>query len=179
MFDEMMVNTPRDLLIFISVFFCGICIGVVFDLFRALRRAYTPGSGMLAFQDAVFCAVAFFLFSHTVSRYADGDLRWYVFAGLILGLLLYFVTIGKYVLNIMAGVFSAVRKILQTVLLLLKRIFLYLSKPFMCIFKKVKKMVFSFADKKKGKSRKKQLKKKKVHMFWENFFKKIFTSVRK
>jgi len=131
-FGDMIVNTPRDLLVFFSVFVCGVCIGAVFDVFRALRKAYPPSFRILSFQDAVFCAFAFFMFSHTVSTYADGDLRWYVFAGLFFGISLYFFTIGKYVFNFFLKIFMTIKKTSDYV-------FCYVKKFFKKIFTILKK----------------------------------------
>lgn len=109
MFDAMVVNTPHDLAVFACVFVCGQCIGLVFDVFRAIRKAFVPGRRMLAVQDTAFCAVVFFMFSLTVNRVNSGDLRWFVFAGVILGVVLYFLTESRFVLKVLTAVtlFSA------------------------------------------------------------------------
>ena len=104
--------------------------GVVFDIFRAHRKVYPPSSGVLAFQDALLCAIAFFLFSHTVSTYADGDLRWYVFAGFILGLVLYFLTISRFVFFSLEKAFSLLKRVLLAISKIFKKFFRFISKPF-------------------------------------------------
>lgn len=179
MFGSMMVNTPRDLLSFAGVFVCGVCVGVVFDIFRAHRKVYPPSSAMLAFQDAFLCAIAFFLFSHTVSVYADGDLRWYVFAGFVLGLVLYFLTISRFMFFALEKVFSLLKRVLLAISKIFKKFFRFISKPFVKIFKKVKHFFCFIGGKTNAVLGKNHTKKRDRVIFYEKFFKKIFTSQKK
>ena len=167
MFSDMIVNSPRDLWIFSSVIVCGACVGVMFDVFRAFRKIHTPGAVFLSFQDALFCALAFWAFSHTVSVCADGDLRWFVIAGFLIGIALYFFTIGRFVFLCVEKTFFIIRKVIFDVLKFFKKIFLYITKPFLCVFEKIKS-VFSlkFAKMRKNSSQ------KRITVSWKKKFSK-------
>ena len=179
MFGSMMVNTPRDLLAFAGVFVCGVCVGVVFDIFRAHRKVHPPSSAALAFQDALLCAIAFFLFSHTVSIYADGDLRWYIFAGFILGVVLYFLTISRFVFFSLEKAFSLFKRILSAISKLFAKFFGLVSKPFLKISKKVKSFFCFLGDKTNAVFNKNNTQKFDKGKFYKKFFEKIFTSQKK
>ncbi len=138
MFDAMIVSTGRDFLAFAAVFVCGQCTGLVFDLFRAFRCAHTPGRRTLALQDTLLCAIAFYMFSYTADTFAGGDLRWYVFAGFILGVVLYFLCESRFVLCVFSKIFIFVFHIFSKGFGLLKSGARLCAKPFGALFVKMR-----------------------------------------
>ncbi len=175
MFNSMMVNNLRDIFAFFAVFLCGVCVGVVFDIFRAHRKIYPPSSRLLSLEDAIFCAIAFFLFSHTVTKFADGDLRWYIFAGFFLGLMLYFLTLSKMLVCILTKAFELLKHILSMV----SRFLSYLAKPFLRFFKKTKRAFLNLKGKANNFFKGKNIKKRSNLDFCKKIFKKIFTTQKK
>ncbi len=179
MFSSMIVNTSRDLSAFLCVFICGALVGVVFDSFRAHRKVYPPSAHFLALQDAFFCAIAFSLVSHTVSTYADGDLRWYVFAGFFLGILLYFLVISKFVFSVFLRLFLLLKNIISAISNIFKKLLSYITKPFSVCFKKSKHFFCNLSSKTSAYFGKNSLKKSDKPKFCVKKLKKIFTTQKK
>lgn len=143
MMTGMLVDTYHDLAVFVCSFACGQLTGFVFDIFRAMRKAFVPGKKALALQDALFCAVAFYIISQTVSITNNGDLRWYIFAALILGIVLYFSLESPAVLPLMAKTCVLLKKILSKLKSFFQKLGTFLIKPFV----QVKKWFLSVKDK--------------------------------
>lgn len=139
----MLVDTYHDLAVFVCSFACGQLTGFVFDIFRAMRKAFVPGKKVLALQDALFCAAAFYMFSQTVNVTNNGDLRWYIFAALILGIVLYFSLESPALLPLMAKICVFFKKILSKLASVFQKLGAVLIKP----FAKVKKWFLSAKDK--------------------------------
>lgn len=127
----MIVNSYHDITVFFLCFLCGCVTGFIFDFFRSLRKSVNTGKNMTAFQDALFCAIAFFLFTKTVDLTNDGDLRWYEFAGMFFGLVMYFLWISKFMLLIMTKICRLVVKILAWIKFAVIKIIYFIIFPFL------------------------------------------------
>ena len=138
MFDAMIVSTSRDFLAFAAVFVCGQCVGLVFDIFRALRCARTPGRHTLALQDTLLCAIGFYMFSRTTDTFAYGELRWYLFAGFVLGAVLYFLCESRFVLLVFSKLFIFIFRLFSKACSLLKSGARLCTKPFGAFFVKLR-----------------------------------------
>lgn len=138
MFDAMLVSTSHDFLVFASVFVCGQCTGLVFDIFRAFRCAHTPGRRMLALQDTLLCAIGFYMFSYTADTFACGELRWYVFAGYILGAVLYFLCESRFAMFFFSKLFIFIFRVFSKASALLKSGAMLCAKPFRGVFVKIR-----------------------------------------
>lgn len=118
MFDAMVVDSTRDLTVFLAFFICAQTIGVVFDFFRAIRKAFVCGNLMVAVQDVIFCSFSFFMFSGVLTVLNSGRIRWYELAAIILGLVIYFLLESRYVIKVfdvlmrwVCGVWTLIKKI--------------------------------------------------------------------
>ena len=86
----------------------GFLLGAYYDLFRVIRLVMKPGKRAIFFQDVFFflsSAVVTFLFSLSVM---DGELRFYLFLGLIAGFFAYYFTIGRAVVRCAKSVIAAI-----------------------------------------------------------------------
>ena len=101
----------------------GIFITFVYDLLRILRRVIPHNNFFVSLEDLifwVFCAVSVFLM---MLRLSDGTLRWFAVLGALAGMFVYKKTVSgffvKTVSKLLGGILSVIRKIL-----------IFLSKPF-------------------------------------------------
>ncbi|MDO5147393.1 MAG: spore cortex biosynthesis protein YabQ [Eubacteriales bacterium] len=78
----------------------GILLGVWYELFRTLRKTFVHRDGAVHVEDVLFCVVGtaglFLLFQ----RYNQGQMRFYVLAGIGAGGLFYFLMLSWIVQNI-------------------------------------------------------------------------------
>lgn len=106
---------------------CGLGIGVMYGVLRALRRA-TGGNRLLtALTDALFWIAAVSGMWACVIRYYDGRARMFEFLAALMGLSLYFITISKPIEGVFYAVIENILKFLKFILkiLLTPALFLY------------------------------------------------------
>ena len=107
-------------LLLISVIF-GIVLMLVYDILRIFRRLVRHGTIALAMEDIIYwaaCAIGVFAMLYWEN---GGQLRWFVLAGVALGMLLenafvspwivkFFVKILRFILRILSKIFHIVEK---------------------------------------------------------------------
>ena len=77
----------------------GFLLGAFYDVFRVIRLLMRPSAKVVFFQDLLFFAlssVVTFLFALAVT---GGELRFYLFLGLVTGFMAYYFTIGRAVVR--------------------------------------------------------------------------------
>ena len=87
----------------------GVAIGVLFDIFRILRKSIKTPNIIIYIEDILFWILAGLLILYNIWYFNDGEIRVYMFLGIIIGLLLYMSKLS----NIIIKIFS---KILQTII---------------------------------------------------------------
>lgn len=90
----------------------GVCIGLIFDLFRILRKSFKTSNLIIYIQDILFwiftgISIVFFMYN-----YSDGSIRLYMILGLILGFLLYLLTISKYIIKVFVIFICIIKRII-------------------------------------------------------------------
>ncbi len=76
----------------------GITCGVVYDLLRAFRREIKHCTGAVMVEDVLFCAAACSSCYAIFFQKNHGALRAYGFIGILLGALLYYLTISRWMM---------------------------------------------------------------------------------
>lgn len=135
----MIVNSSHDIYVFVWCFFCGVVAGVLFDVFRALRKNIKFGTGAIAFQDALYCAMSFYIFTKTVDITNNGELRWYEFAGLFFGTVIYFLHISRFALLLFTKICAGINRVFLIMFRIVKRIMKFVITPFFAFAKLFKK----------------------------------------
>ena len=104
----------------------GVAIGVLFDVFRILRRTIKTSNIITYIEDVLFWILTGILILYNIWYFNNGEIRIYMFLGIIMGVLIYMSTLS----NIIIKIFS---KILQTTIKILELPF----KTIISIFKKI------------------------------------------
>ena len=81
--------------IFIVFFIIGICIGVIFDVFRAIRKVFDTSDFVTYIEDIIFVAIVGILFVNNLILINSGEIRFYIILAIIFGMTLYFFTISR------------------------------------------------------------------------------------
>jgi spore cortex biosynthesis protein YabQ len=126
----------------------GFILGAVYDVFRVLRILFKSEKRHVFFQDLffmAFAAVVTFLLALAVNW---GEMRFYILAGEIIGICVYFLTVGEVTIRIAKLVYKvlyAVMKFIKKWLILpVARLFLrfgrFLSTKFFKFIKYLKKI---------------------------------------
>lgn len=131
----------------------GICIGIVYDLFRIMRLASVNNKYAVVVQDVVFwcfAAIVSFLFGFVVN---NGTFRFYFAVGEALGFAFYYFTFGAAVIKMSAAIVKGLKKLFKAVFRVLtfpfKRIYRVFSPKFKQLFKITKKRRIFFKNKRK------------------------------
>lgn len=89
----------------------GFLLGALYDVFRVLRLVMRSRAKTVFFEDMLYfllCAVITFFFALSIN---GGQLRWYLFAGSILGFAAYYLTIGRVVVTFAGAVIAFILRV--------------------------------------------------------------------
>ena len=111
---------------------CGISIGILFDIFRILRKSFKTPDFVTYIEDAIFGIITGIFLIFIIFIFNNGELRFYIFLALLLGNVLYLSTISKYFIKInVIKIFMIITFPIRKLLYLFKKYILSLIlKPF-------------------------------------------------
>ena len=125
----MAINQAYLFLIFVLD---GFIIGLLFDFFRILRKTFKTSDIITYIQDILFWILTGLVVLYSIFIFNNGEMRIYIFLGILIGIVLYILLLSKYIIKI--NVFI-INKIKWFVSIILKIIFM----PFKFIFNILKK----------------------------------------
>ncbi len=108
--------------IFIFFFIIGIIIGIIFDIFRASRKVFKTSDNLTLIEDILFLMISGFLLIISIIKLNNGEIRFYLFIAIFLGILIYSLTISKMCVIILTGFVEICKKILFIPFFLFKNI---------------------------------------------------------
>lgn len=92
--------------------FIGICIGVLFDIFRIVRKCFKTSDFITYLHDIMFLVTSGFILIYSIFIINNGEIRGYIFIGILSGICIYFLTISKYFICILSKIILFIKKIL-------------------------------------------------------------------
>ena len=157
----MVINQANLFLIFTIN---GIAIGILFDIFRILRKSFKTSDIVTYMQDLLFWILTGFILLYSIFTFSNGEVRFYMFLGVFLGCLIYMILFSKYFININVKIIKIIKKIVSIIFtpinLTIKFIKKLIIKPINFITINISK--FKIKSQNKLKNRKKSIKTK-VH----------------
>ena len=112
----------------------GIIIGLLFDIFRILRRSFKTSDSITYVQDILFWILTGFILLYSIFTFGNGEIRFYMFLGVFLGCLIYMLLFSKYFININVKIIlilkSIIVKIISIIIFPLKSIIKFIRKAF-------------------------------------------------
>ena len=116
----------------------GIVIGVLFDIFRILRRSFKTADWLTTLQDILFWILAGFVILFSIFKFNNGEIRSYIFVGISLGVLIYMLTLSKYIVRCSVIIIKFIKKIISyPVNLIIKITNFLIIKPIKFLVKKI------------------------------------------
>ena len=109
-------------------FLTGICIGLLFDFFRIQRKVLRTCDFITYIQDILFWIISGLIIIFVIMKYTNGEIRIYMVFGIILGILIYFLIISKYIMKISVCILSFLLNIIGKLLFPLKKIYKIIKK---------------------------------------------------
>lgn len=126
-----MDNPINQMYLFLVYLICGSIIGIFFDIFRILRKSFKTTDFITYIEDLIFGFITGIFVLFMIFIFNNGVLRFYIFLAIILGLILYFLTISKIFINISVNILVTIKKFII-------KIFSLLFYPIKLIFKFIK-----------------------------------------
>ena len=114
----------------------GVLIGILFDVFRILRKSFKTSDFATTIQDILFWLLTSILVLYTIFKFNDGEIRSYVFLGIGIGISVYIILFSKIVITVNVKIIKALKRIVVTLL----SIMLY---PIKFILKYIRKHIFN------------------------------------
>ena len=113
----------------------GILIVLIFDIFRIFRKSFKTPDLITTFEDIIFLLIVSFLLIYSIFKFNNGELRLYIFLGIIFGGITYYLTVSKIFIKASVIIINHIKKVLINIC---KIIII----PFKILFKFVKKIFF-------------------------------------
>lgn len=104
------LGVPLEIKLFLGGLLLGAVLGGAYDIFRALRMTFRHGGAAVFIEDAAFTALFAAAFYGYCTELCRGQLRFFVFAAMLLGFGAYLATLGRLVSKLVSTVVKSVRK---------------------------------------------------------------------
>ncbi len=108
-----MINQVYTLLAFLIT---GICIGILFDIFRISRKTFKTPNFLIYIEDVLFWLLTGVLILFTIFTFTTGEIRLYMIIIMICGSLIYFMSISKYFVLINTKILNFFKSIICVIL---------------------------------------------------------------
>lgn len=129
--------------LFLVFSFTGMLIGILFDFFRVLRKTYKTLDVITYIEDILFWILTGILIIYNIWFFNDGEIRLFMILGIIIGALLYTLTISCFVIKIINFIMSKIKIITTFLCKIIKKIV-----EIIINFTKFLKKLFNFENKK-------------------------------
>lgn len=106
-------NQASLFLIYIAT---GMLICIFYDIFRALRKTIKTSNIVTYIEDIIFWTIVAIFLIIEILNLNSGELRLYTFIGIIIGCIIYLLTVSKFILNILIKIFKTTQKIILLII---------------------------------------------------------------
>lgn len=120
--------------IFVIFILNGFLIGILFDIFRILRKSFKTKDIVTYIEDILFWIITGVFLLYSVFKFNDGEIRLYMFIAILIGVLLYMLILSSYIVKINVKIITFVKNLLQ-------KTFNVFFKPFKKLFDKIRLMI--------------------------------------
>ena len=152
----------NELYCFFIFIIVGVVISILFDFFRILRKSFKTPDIITYIEDIVFGVLAGIIIIFSIFKFNNGEIRSYLFIGILIGMLIYLFTISKIFINYGSKILTFLKKILlfpiKKTLLFSKSILKFIKnkifRPFSKSILNIRNIIPKFSIKKYKNSRK-------------------------
>lgn len=109
----MIINQANLFLIFTIN---GIIIGLLFDIFRILRKSFKTSDIITYCEDLLFWILTGFLLLYSIFTFSNGEVRFYMFLAVFCGCIIYMLLFSKYFIGINVKIISMIKKIIISII---------------------------------------------------------------
>lgn len=143
---------PNQAYSFIIFILNGLIIGLIFDIFRIFRKSFKTPDFITYLQDFIFWIIAGSILLYSIFKFNNGELRLYIFIGILLGVSAYILIFSRLFIKISVEIINFVKKVLFNLIVVPTKFIIKLLKksilnPIIYILKKIMSL-FRFLHKK-------------------------------
>ena len=128
----------------------GVAIGILFDFFRILRRTIKTNNIITYIEDILFWILTGLLLLFNIWFFNNGEIRVYMFLGIILGVLIYMSTLSNILIKVFSKILQTIIKVLgipfKTIISIFRKIITIAEPLFTNITKKIKNKKGNFEN---------------------------------
>ena len=124
-----MLNQAYVFIIFILDVFI---IGLLFDVCRILRKSFKTSDFITYLQDFLFWIFTGVILLYSIFKFNNGQLRLYIFLGIVLGILLYILGFSRIFVKMSVEIILFVKKVINMIII----------KPILSIYKAIKSLIY-------------------------------------
>jgi len=110
------ISLTNQVYVFWASVLGGVITGVIFDFFRAYRKKVKSGAVFVGIQDMLFWLISSGVVFYFMYRFNNGDPRWFIFAGIILGAIIYHYTISGLVVMLIIKISEFIGKSIEIII---------------------------------------------------------------
>lgn len=129
--ENSIINQTNLFIIFILN---GIFIGILFDFFRILRKSFKTSDIITYIQDILFWILAGISILYSIFRFNNGEIRLYIFIGILLGITFYTLIFSNFFININVTIIKYISNTIRSIIKILLIPFIKLLKILRIIF---------------------------------------------
>ena len=133
-----MINNQA--LLFCVFIINGLLIGLLFDFFRILRKSFKTSDIITYIEDILFWILTGIILLYSIFTFNNGEIRFYMFLGVILGCIIYMLLFSRYIVNTITKIVLFFKKIILKIV----NIIIYPLKMLIKIKNKILKKPISF-----------------------------------
>ncbi|MGE5474091.1 MAG: spore cortex biosynthesis protein YabQ [Ignavibacteriales bacterium] len=119
--NKLAVSVSSQVIVFFCCILGGLIIGLLFDIFRLSRRIIPTSDLITYIEDIIFWVLVGVIVLVTIFQFNQGQLRGFVFLGMFLGLVFYFMLFSNLLIRLVCYLFSLLEKITRYVIKLTKK----------------------------------------------------------
>lgn len=108
----------------------GIVIGLLFDFFRIVRKVFLSNDMITCIEDILFWILTGGTVLYSIFVFNNGEIRFFMFLGILIGAIIYMITLSSYVIKINVKIINFTKKIFGIIFLPFKGILKILRKLF-------------------------------------------------
>lgn len=135
--------------IFLIFILNGLIIGILFDIFRIMRKSFKTSDFGTNLQDILFWIFTGLILLYSIFKFNNGELRAYIFLGVFLGALLYMLLFSKIFIKVNLFIVNIIKQVLKYIFIIpIKYILKFVRKillaPISFIFINIRKKLSNF-----------------------------------
>lgn len=109
----------------------GFLIGILFDIFRIIRKSFKTADLVTYIEDFLFWIISGTIVLYSIFKFNNGELRGFIFLGIILGALIYILVFSKTFIKINLYIINFIKKIvIYTLIIPIKFLYKIIKKLF-------------------------------------------------